>query len=364
MTSRGVTAWPALRYLSKLPPSPSGIGLYAREFLAALRATRLEVQVCRAPADPAVSQEFRQALAGFRLGRRLGADAIPLHVELSGRALFEFYAALGCLSRRDHPAVSITCHDAPSVAGAVLLFRGLDRRGLRRLTLACSTRLGFQLERRVVSRAEVVVALTAAGAGALQRRHGRPVTHIPHLVPSFPPGHKDPCVFLPGYLGDAERIAALVAMVLEAAPTGWTVRIGSCPDETRALLSDEPRVSFTGHLDEDALLAEFARAALVVRDRPDQPDANAFAASGPLSWALASGCHCLTNDRRAGAQELAALGLVELVTDLPAALRTYFQAQPEGSLNPPPVAGADSLTARQTLSSQAVASRFRAALAH
>ena len=35
MTSRGVTAWPALRYLSKLPPSPSGIGLYAREFLAA-----------------------------------------------------------------------------------------------------------------------------------------------------------------------------------------------------------------------------------------------------------------------------------------------------------------------------------------
>lgn len=39
------TSEPALLYLSKLPPSPSGIGLYADEFVAALRAAHVNVEV-------------------------------------------------------------------------------------------------------------------------------------------------------------------------------------------------------------------------------------------------------------------------------------------------------------------------------
>lgn len=345
---------PTLRYLSKLPPSPSGIGLYAQEFVAALRGAHVDVEVCRAPADPLATQQLRQALVGFRLGRRWGAGHTPVHIELSGRALFEFYAALGVLTRAKPPRLSVTCHDAPSVAGAVLLFRFLDRRGLRRIGLAWSQWTGVRLARRVMTRADVVFALTDAGARELATRYARPVVHLPHIVPrrAMPP--KESVVFLPGYLGDVEATCRLTRHLLTVAPPTWTVRIGACPDEVRERLGGELRVAFTGFLDEGALGAEFDRATLVVRERHTEPtEANGLAASGPLSWAVAAHCACITNDRRAGARELADLGLVHLTDDVHAAVGAYFGEPTRPAPNP-----TTSTQARTSLSPEAVATRF------
>lgn len=347
------TSEPALLYLSKLPPSPSGIGLYADEFVAALRAAHVNVEVYAAPPDPLATQRWRQAVVGFRLGRCWGVGPKPLHIELSGRALFEFYAGLGFLTRANHPNLSLTCHDAPSVAGAVLLFRFLDRRGLRRVGLGLSQRVGPWLTRRVVSQADAVFALTAEGARELAVNYRRPITHLPHVVPQREPHQKEPAVFLPGYLGSPAASTALARVILAVAPLNWTVRIGACSDEVRAELGREPRVTFTGFLDESALLSEFDRASLVVRERPTEEGANSLAASCPLSWAVAAHCHCITNDQRAGARELADLGLVHLTNDVSASVRAYFADPPDPSWTPP-----DTAVARESLSAAAVAACF------
>ena len=322
-------------YVSKFPPSPSGIALYASVFEQVLKKLG-KVERVPAPANPRDSQRLASSLRGFVQGfrdcrtRRYSA----IHVELGGRSLFEFYYALGALQSRRTP-VSITCHDTPSVVGQPCLFTILDRRGLRRVGTLLSSSVGAIWERRLIYGAQDILCLTRAGADALSQRFVRQVRAVAHVVDDPGPlTEKEDRIFLPGYLSNSEAIAAAVSVTAglnRDNGTTWKVVVGACPPNVEANLrarlpADQAAiVTYAGFQTEDELLQEFRRARVVVRIRRASGEDNSFAASGPLAWAAARGCVILTNDSRAGAQELAALGLAiyspkNPLQDLPDAL--------------------------------------------
>ena len=166
-------------HVSSFPPSPSGVALYAAVFDQVLAGFG-SVERVVAPADPRESQSLRSALRGLvvGLGPRL-READVVHVELSGRALYQFYLALGLTIGRRRSLLAITCHDTPSLVGWTLLFTGLDRRPFRRVAQLASSGVGHQLENRLLSRCDVTVALTEEGATALGRRAPTAVS-LPH----------------------------------------------------------------------------------------------------------------------------------------------------------------------------------------
>lgn len=331
---------PTIVYVSKLPPTSSGIGLYAQEFVHVLSLFG-PVRPIIAPPDPQRSQALRSALRGFVSGWFTQPGDF-VHVELSGRALFEFYLALGRLTRHRGAGLAVTCHDVPSVAGSVMLFSLLDRRGLRRVGELLSLSIGRRWERRLLGACTAVFALTEEGAAALSRRAGRSVTALPHVVGARPARAKSPVVFVPGYVSDIAGIldvAAVVDDVRRSSSTPWTVVVGACPpgveEQVRSRLADGTHdvVRFTGLLEEAALLETFDEAAVVVRTSSSAPAANYLAASGPLCWAVASGCLVLTDDDRAGARELEAWGLLTRSPDLAGTLRATLD-EAAGSVTP------------------------------
>ena len=183
-----------------------------------------------------------------------------------------------------------------------------------------SSSVGRRWEERLVAGAEDVLCLTGAGAGALAEPFGRRVSSIPHVVDDPGPlPEKDDRVFLPGYVSNPGTITAVVSAVAglnRDTGTTWHVVVGACPpqvaaDVRRSLPPGEAQlVTFAGFQTEEELIEEFSRArVVVVRIRGTAGEANSFAASGPLAWAAARGCIILTDVRRAGAQELAGLGL-------------------------------------------------------
>ena len=222
-------------YVSKFPPSPSGIALYASTFERVLQRFG-PVERITAPADPRQSQRLGWSVRGFVRGLRDGHSLryAAIHVELGGRSLFEFYYALGVLSSRRTP-LSITCHDTPSLVGQPCLFTVLDRRGLRRLGALLSSSLGGTWEKRLVAGAENVLCLTGAGAGALAERFGRRVSSIPHVVDDPGPlPEKADRVFLPGYVSDPGTITAVVSAVAglnRDTGTTWQVVVAAQPRE-------------------------------------------------------------------------------------------------------------------------------------
>ena len=78
------------------------------------------------------------------------------------------------LLRRNRPWLVVTCHDVPSLVGATMLFRALDRRGLRRIGWWASQSVGRALERRVMKGLDTVLTLTRSGERVLGQEHGRP----------------------------------------------------------------------------------------------------------------------------------------------------------------------------------------------
>jgi hypothetical protein len=232
--------------------------------------------------------------------------------------------------RRSRPWVVITCHDAPSLVGSPMMFKILDRRGLRRIGSALSTSIGHRFERRIMGTADTVIALTANGAAALEATWQRPVRSIPHIVTAPAQAKvKDRAVFAPGYLSDIESVVKIAEVVRSRlAETGdhWTLWVGSIDDDTRRSIDrslthpNDGYLRYLGHQSEAELFATFASAAIVVRIRGSAPAANSLAASGPLSWAIAHGCVCITDDDRAGATELVDAGLVTHTDDLAATL--------------------------------------------
>ena len=308
-------------YVSKFPPSRSGVALYASVFEKVLQRLT-PVRRLAAPSDPEISQSLRQALRGLLLGFRLDLSSIDrVHVELSGRALFEFYFCLGLTARpSSRTPLDITCHDSPSVAGATVLFRELDRPRLRRFGMVMSGIIGRRLEHRVMRRASTVWALTKAGAEALQLQYHVPVYDMPHVVDEKPGIVKHRHIFVPGPLADAAPLVAVITRM----SSQWPLVIGHCTSDVeeavRTAVAGRFPLSFTGFLDEQRLLEQFASAAVVLRVRGSLDSGNKLAASGPLSWAVSRGCLCITDDSRAGALELAHLRLVSRPDNLPVAL--------------------------------------------
>jgi hypothetical protein len=217
----------------------------------------------------------------------------------------------------------------------------------------------------VLTRCDAVLALTREGAESLRLLAGS-AHALPHVVDGTAPWAKEPRVFVPGYVSDADTVVALVAEVARhAAASGvpWRVAVGSTDPHTQSEVegrlgpSERAIVGFTGHLDEDRLLAEFDRAFVVVRAvGTDQH--NAFAASGPLSWAASRGCLCLTNDARSGARELADEGLVLRSDSLASDLGALLAEWPDE-----PGVGLRFARAQSVLGIDAVAQRYGVVLA-
>ncbi|BBH17090.1 hypothetical protein Back2_13770 [Nocardioides baekrokdamisoli] len=287
------------------------MALYAEPFSQILRQIG-DVEWVAVPGDPHRSQTLRSAIAGcvsgFRTGRR---KPTLVHLELSGRALFEFWFGLGLrLSGRSVP-YALTLHDPPSVVGASMLFGVLDRRGLRRIGMWLSRVVGARLERGLLGGAIRVFALTRAGAEAVSAERGIAAVALAHPV-EFSSPSPDRTVFLPGYLSD--QVAA--AEVVEALPRsgGWRVVVGASSENVRdavqrAAEGTDLTIELLGFVDEATLLAVYRRSAVVVR-LVTGPYANPLATSSPLCWALGAGAAVITNDPRAGASELAAEGVV------------------------------------------------------
>lgn len=302
-----------ITYVSKFPPTGSGIGLYASVFEGAL-ARLGRVHRRGAPSDPRESQRFTSALRGM-------ADAYQdtrmertshIHVELSGRSLYEFYYAVTAV--RLGRSLTLTLHDLPSIVGPSLLFSGLDQPGLRRVGTQLSRTLGKRLEQYLLRNSASLMALTRQGADWLTKAGNSNAHYIGHVIDSPVHVDKEPIVFCPGYIGDHEPILALAEMMLNKFPE-WSLYIGTMSQTTQDHIhanihGNDGKVHQTGELSECELLDLFAKAAVVVRPRKPGSGANSLAASGPLAWAVSRGCHVITNDERAGATELAEYGLL------------------------------------------------------
>ena len=355
----------AVLYVSKFPPSSSGVALYATVFEQVL-ARLGPVRRVSAPSDPVDSQRLGAAVRGYWLGLRAARSGVEhVQVELSGRALFELYFCAGLLRRRRRPSLSVTCHDLPSIVGGSCLFTLLDVRGLRRVGMALSRSIGARTERRVLSRAEAVFALTRSGAEYLSNRTGRAAHRLGHVVDEPAAVSKDRAIFVPGPVGHAlaRELDDVIAAAIAAAPDGgrWSVLVGRCDEDTARLLrsrsGDRIDIHLVGYVSEADLLDMFSRAALVVRLTGGYDGGNSMAASGPLSWAVSRGCVCVTDDARAGARELEQLGLIALVPDPARALREVlatWESQPNAS----EIAG----RAQHEMGVHAVSDRFRRAL--
>ncbi len=317
----------ALRYVTRLPPSPSGVAAYAQVFLDVLRRLG-DVEVEPLPADPRRSQSLVLAV---RLARRLDRAArrrpgTVTFVELAGRGVAEFWAAW-YLARRGR-RVWVMVHDVPELSGGAFFTTLLDRRGGRRLAAALSATLGRAAERSLLTRAERVLCLSASGARALVAAHrlDREVEAVPHvalLSDTTVEGRTE--ILVPGYIGSAEDFLPLVP-AMAALPAGWTLALGACaPEAEQAALTAATaagvldRVRLLGFGTEDELQAAFDRAAVVVRWRRhgwgggEGPTAR-HAVSGPLVAAWAHGCAVVTNDSR-GTAELFGPAQVVVVGD-------------------------------------------------
>lgn len=316
---------PGFLYVTRLPPSPSGVALYASHFTEVL-ASLAPVRIVPLPPQPRQSQGLGETL---RLTHRL-RRAVREHpesvvfAELAGRGLAEFWATLRLLSGGRHARVWLTIHDAPQLSGGAFFFGALDRKGLRRIAALLSRTLGRRAERRLLTRAERVYCLAPRGADELRARFGadldvRPIGHVV-AAPRAAVGVRH-VIFLPGYLDGIDNIVPVLE-ALETAPADWGVAIGACSARTAldvshasALRGLTGRVRLLGFQSEDELLDTYGGAGVVVRWRQGgwQHGGGARGAvSGPLMHALAAGCAIITNDTRGAIGCLAAAGALQI----------------------------------------------------
>jgi len=258
------------------------------------------------PPDSRGSQSLLLAVTTWWRLRSRAAGGEILVVEVAGRGIAETWAAW-LLVRSGH-RLWLTVHDAPAVSGAPLLTRVLDRQGLRRVGMALSRTVGRRVERDLLRRAEMVLALSANGAQALEAAYelDRKVCAVPHVaIPAEAPT-SEPRILVPGYVPGPDAVLPLVR-ALPQLPAEWRLVVGAGPakvSESVMALADElgvrARVELLGFVDEQELESQFDRAAIVVRWKPDGWTAGAarWAVSGPVVRALARGCVVVTNDQR------------------------------------------------------------------
>jgi len=296
-------------YVTRLPPSPSGVALYASRFrivLESIAPTRLVLL----PPAPAHSQRLLVLLRTCACALKASRPD-PGHVvviELAGRGLAEFWAALLLSSGPWRRRIWVTLHDAPSVSGSPFLFTALDRRGGRRLARLLSDSFGVRAERLLLRRAERVFCLSARGVASVAQRLG-PVPKLQRLpfvaMVSETPISGRRAILCPGYVDGIQNVAPVVRTLAEL-PDDWCLEVGACSPLTQGdvtslarQLGIEERVRLLGYVDETALDEAFERAAVVIRWRHSgwrSATSAAAAVSGPLINAMAHGCTIITND--------------------------------------------------------------------
>lgn len=305
---------PGIIYVTRMPPSASGVALYAEGFREVLEKVA-PTHVLRLPSNPRESQRpsvlartVRQAAAACLRHRQN-----VFVVELAGRGLAEFWTAVLLLAGRRR--VWLTVHDPPTVCGGAFFFLLLDRHGGRRLADVLSRTLGYRAERWALSRAERVHCLSRQGADALRATYqlNRAVRRLPHVAVLR--ARRDALrhtVFLPGHIGGLPDVLPALQALAAVADT-WHLEVGACDEATAdavltqaGLLGVRDRVRLLGLLPETELQDAFARAAVVVRFKHDgwaRPGSPQHAAvSGPLIHAMAHGCAIITNDTRGAAE--------------------------------------------------------------
>lgn len=318
----------AFTYVTRLPPSPSGVAVYADAFRRVLE-TLAPTDVLLLPAAPTDSQRswtlittLVRATAALRRER----DRV-LYFELAGRGLAEFWAAYILTRRPWRRRVWLTLHDAPSICGGTFYFRLLDRRGGRELAERLSRSMGRRAERALLQDAERVYCLSEEGTHLIAATFDltRPVMRLPHVATaSRSPVEERRSIFIPGYINGVENIAP-VLRALAKAPLDWQVEIGACGQRTASdakrlarELAVDGRLSLLGYVDEEQQRNAFERAALVVRWRRSGWATNgspgSAAVSGPLIHAMAHGAAVLTNDSRGIAECLSDAGALELAS--------------------------------------------------
>jgi hypothetical protein len=260
------------------------------------------------------------AIVAARLARReLRTRPVDLVVvDLSGRAIAEFLTACMVAARRERPVLWLVAHDPPELVGPPLLFAQFDRRGARRVGMFLSNTLGRWLEGWLLRRTDVLLAFSEAGAVSLRDRKlgTKRVVAIPLPTERIAPRNDD-VVYCPSSVTFEELQPVLDAFASGAVAPPTRLRVGSlsAADARRvealcATLNIAERVELTGFLDQAALDASFATAAVVVRSRiADANAANWAAASGPLMSALAAGCAVVGTDARGSARCLELAGI-------------------------------------------------------
>ena len=308
-------------HLTKVLPSGSGVARHAAAFDRALGALGRCVTLGlanEARDTQRLSMIIRTTRRARRAVRRERPDLVV--VDLSGRALAEFFGACVVAGRRRRPKLWLVVHDPPELVGQTFLVAGLDRKGGRRLGVALSRWLSPPVERWLLGRVDGLLAFSELGASILRERQpGHAVWAVPLPVELMARRVKERVVYCPANLVVAGVEPTLAALGRPEVAEEVRVRVGSmAPTDRREVervssaMGVASRLDFTGHLDQDALDESFATAAVVVRDlRPDGRADNVGAASGPLVQALAAGCAVISTDVR-GSRRCVELAGVDL----------------------------------------------------
>lgn len=310
---RIVPEQPVVVYVSRFPPSPSGVARYAADFRAALAVTAA-VREVELPPDPASSQTLRtivQAQRQTRAAARAAGPDATCWVEIAGRGIAELL--LVRRARTSFRRCFVTVHDAPAVTGGVGYLSLLDRPGLRRVAAVLSRRPGRWLENHVLNGCDGVFVLSDKGADSLAmrlRRRPQVVRFVVHVP--VPPREKRAEVYLPGHIGSPLDVSGLERLVRSIQQLGGRLVCGAADPAAAAVLDElsgrfPDVVQVRGFQSESDIDEQFRRSLIVVRPLPGggRHGANHAAVSGPVARALAHGCVVVTNDLRGTAEYLA-----------------------------------------------------------
>lgn len=174
---RVASAQCSILHITKVPPSSSGIARHAGAFDRALDMVGDRCTI----GLPVEAHQSQRAVLIFRLCRRVRRHVREnrtdlVVIDLSGRALAEFFAACVIAAHRQRPRIWLVAHDAPDLVGPPLLVALLDRKGGRRLGMELSGILGGQATRWLLRRSAALLAFSELGASALRERFGDEVS--------------------------------------------------------------------------------------------------------------------------------------------------------------------------------------------
>jgi glycosyltransferase involved in cell wall biosynthesis len=253
-----------------------------------------------------------------------------LFVEISGRAVAEFWASLlwvwSPLSR--NKPLLLTLHDAPELTGNPFQLAVLDRRGGWRFASTLDALCGKRLEKRLLERALDVFCLSRCGADAVSSRLSvSPVDVLPQVVETGPkrqPTTKELTIVCPGYTSIETVIVAAEAVRRSGSvPAG--IVVGAMDSHNKSRLdtylraNGDVRIEYAGFVRHRRdLMKLYERGDIVLRFLPWKTGtrgANWAAVGGPLMLAAAHSCAICTNDRGGAAEELRAADAARFVID-------------------------------------------------